>query len=210
MNHWQLIHCSIAPYTQIQFQTLLACNLLLVLLHGTCCDGEHISRSSRQSAGPSQAGNFVAVSTFDPAIEVWDLDVMDSLQPVAVLGGFSEGDANTGPQKCSKKKKKRKKDLKKGSHTDSVLSLAWNQSQRNVLASGSADYHIKVCLLWLPDFGAAGIRWSWLKLLDSLYSPGKQICILAAIVTSVGLQLMSSTFPFLPPVLETPMYVHRR
>jgi hypothetical protein len=114
----------------------------------------------------------VAVSTFDPAIEVWDLDVIDSLQPVAVLGGYSEGDASTGPQKRSKKKKRRKEDLKEGSHTDSVLSLAWNQSHRNILASGSADHHIKVCLLQLPGCSPLKTR--------SLMVSNARLCVLLA------------------------------
>ncbi|CAI5527619.1 unnamed protein product [Closterium sp. Naga37s-1] len=33
-------------------------------------------------------GNFVAVATMDPAIEIWDLDVLDEVEPAASLGGF--------------------------------------------------------------------------------------------------------------------------
>jgi len=33
------------------------------------------------------AGNFVAVGTFEPGIEVWNLDVLDVLEPMCVLGG---------------------------------------------------------------------------------------------------------------------------
>jgi periodic tryptophan protein 1 len=31
--------------------------------------------------------NFVAVGTFKPGIEIWNLDVMDPLEPDATLGG---------------------------------------------------------------------------------------------------------------------------
>jgi WD40 repeat protein len=132
------------------------------LHHGRCWFGEHYLMLGLHFAGPSQTGNFAAISTFDPVIEVWDLDVIDALQPVAVLGGYSEGDATTGPQKRSKKKKKRKEDFKEGSHTDSVLSLAWNQTHRNVLASGSADYHIKVCSALAPRWhGSSHLMFSY-------------------------------------------------
>ena len=32
-------------------------------------------------------GNYVAVGTFQPSIEIWNLDVMDPLEPTAILGG---------------------------------------------------------------------------------------------------------------------------
>ncbi|CAI9784857.1 unnamed protein product [Fraxinus pennsylvanica] len=80
-------------------------------------------------------GNFVAVGAMDPAIEIWDLDIMDEVQPSFVLGGIVE-----------KKKRGKKKIIKyaTGSHTDSVLGLAWNKEYRNILASGSSDKLVKI------------------------------------------------------------------
>ncbi|KAL8528628.1 hypothetical protein ACS0TY_006173 [Phlomoides rotata] len=80
-------------------------------------------------------GNFIAVGSMEPAIEIWDLDIMDEVQPSATLGGIIE-----------KKKKGNKKSVKykDGSHTDSVLGLAWNKEYRNVLASASADTLVKI------------------------------------------------------------------
>ncbi|CAI7813147.1 unnamed protein product [Closterium sp. NIES-53] len=56
------------------------------------------SASAGSSAGATAAaiagasvlapGNFVAVATMDPAIEIWDLDVLDEVEPAASLGGF--------------------------------------------------------------------------------------------------------------------------
>ena len=37
-------------------------------------------------SGGSGGGNFAAVGTFAPYIEVWDLDVMDALEPYMVIG----------------------------------------------------------------------------------------------------------------------------
>ncbi|ESW14506.1 hypothetical protein PHAVU_008G287000 [Phaseolus vulgaris] len=82
-----------------------------------------------------ERGNFIAVGSMEPSIEIWDLDVIDAVQPCVVLGGFKE-----------KKKKGKKKSIKykDGSHTDSVLGLAWNKVYRNILASASADKQVKI------------------------------------------------------------------
>ncbi|KAL2019224.1 hypothetical protein VTK56DRAFT_9951 [Thermocarpiscus australiensis] len=84
--------------------------------------------------------NFVAIGTFDPDIEIWDLDVVDCMYPNVILGqgGNSEED---------KKKKKKKKKSKKANdeyHVDAVLSLAANRKHRNLLASASADKTVKL------------------------------------------------------------------
>ncbi|EYU20577.1 hypothetical protein ABFS82_08G084500 [Erythranthe guttata] len=80
-------------------------------------------------------GNFIAVGSMEPTIEIWDLDIMDEVQPTATLGGIIE-----------KKKKGKKKTIKykDGSHTGPVLGLAWNKEYRNLLASASADKLVKI------------------------------------------------------------------
>ena len=73
--------------------------------------------------------------------EIWNLDVVDSVEPAATLGGEVSAAPGAGPEKKSKKSAK---NVKEGSHKDSVLGLSWNQQFRNVLASASADKTVKV------------------------------------------------------------------
>ncbi|XP_010688431.2 uncharacterized WD repeat-containing protein C17D11.16 [Beta vulgaris subsp. vulgaris] len=82
-----------------------------------------------------EKGNFIAVGSMEPSIEIWDLDVIDEVEPSLVLGGIVE-----------KKKKGKKKSIKykEDSHTDSVLGLAWNKEFRNILASAGADKQVKI------------------------------------------------------------------
>lgn len=47
-------------------------------------------------------GNYVIVGTFLPEIEIWNLDVVNSIEPVMILGGEQE------PTKKSIKSKKKK------------------------------------------------------------------------------------------------------
>jgi periodic tryptophan protein 1 len=87
-------------------------------------------------------GNFVAIGTMDPDIEIWNLDVVDSMYPDAVLGQGAEDAANA--DKLKKKKKKKSKKANDEFHVDSVLSLAANRHHRNLLASSSADKTVKL------------------------------------------------------------------
>ncbi|KAJ5924374.1 RRNA processing protein Pwp1 [Penicillium verhagenii] len=81
-------------------------------------------------------GNFVAVGTMEPDIEIWDLDVVDSMYPDAILG---QG-GRDGERKKSKKKAKANDEY----HIDSILALAANRQHRNLLASASADRTVKL------------------------------------------------------------------
>ncbi|KAG5513505.1 hypothetical protein PMAC_000937 [Pneumocystis sp. 'macacae'] len=81
------------------------------------------------------SGNFVAIGTLDPDIEIWDLDIIDPLYPIAILGN---------PEKKKKSKKGKNKKINSEYHIDSVLSLSINKHYKNTLASGSADTSIKI------------------------------------------------------------------
>ncbi|CAG9461874.1 unnamed protein product [Pedinophyceae sp. YPF-701] len=109
-----------------------------------------------QSGGAK--GSLVAVGAMSPAIELWDLDVLDAVEPVAVLGGVAGPEEVAGAGLDKKEKKKAKKKARKkagklrgGSHEDAVMALSWNPVFRNGLASGSADGTAK---LWDLERGA--------------------------------------------------------
>lgn len=96
-----------------------------------------------------ERGNFIAVGSMEPAIEIWDIDIIDEVQPSVILGGIAD---------IKRKGKKKSIKYKKDSHTDSVLGLSWNKEYRNILASASADHSVKVwdvtteaCNLTLKD-----------------------------------------------------------
>lgn len=90
--------------------------------------------------------SLMAVGTMLPLIEIWALDVMDSVAPMLSLGGCEKAEDNYMQIK--------KKNLKPESHTDAVLTVAWNSVAQNILVSGSADHSIKI---WdLNQTAAAG------------------------------------------------------
>ena len=91
-------------------------------------------------------GNYVAVGTMDPDIELWDLDTIDTMYPDAILGRCDEKELTNTTQEIDKKKKKRKKSKKANDdyHVDAVLSLTANKNHRNLIASSSADKTVKL------------------------------------------------------------------
>ncbi|AIN98779.1 hypothetical protein LPMP_241470 [Leishmania panamensis] len=89
--------------------------------------------------------SMLAVGTMLPFIEIWALDVMDSVEPAIILGGCERRSHNYSKQML-------KRNLKADSHTDAVLSVKWNTVAQNIFASGSADCTIK---LW--DLNQGGV-----------------------------------------------------
>lgn len=83
-------------------------------------------------------GNFVAIGTTDPDIEIWDLDMVDSMFPNLILGAGGDTSAS------SKEKKKASKKANDTHHVGAVQALAGNRQHRNLLASASADKTVKL------------------------------------------------------------------
>lgn len=99
---------------------------------------EPISFPFKDPENPQAFSCHAAVGTFDPEIEIWDLDLLDAAYPAIILGS---------QKKTSGSGKSKKPTSKKPSphhHVDAVMSLAWNKQHRNMLLSGSADKSIKL------------------------------------------------------------------
>mmetsp|Transcript_9702 Transcript_9702/g.28901 ORF Transcript_9702/g.28901 Transcript_9702/m.28901 type:complete len:595 (-) Transcript_9702:2368-4152(-) len=109
---------------------------------------------SHGDIGPTgSAGNFCAVGTFGPGIEIWNLDVLNALEPLCVLGGEDTSMAdeimrlnmmNNSDKRHNNTPTPQGGSLKPGSHTDAVMALSWNKVHRQVIASGSADCTVKL------------------------------------------------------------------
>lgn len=104
-----------------------------------------------------ETGNFCAVGTFNPGIEIWNLDVLNALEPSCVLGGEDTSAAddlmklhimNAARGKSLAEHELTSKSgsggLRPGSHTDAVIALSWNNIHKQVIASGSADQTVKL------------------------------------------------------------------
>ena len=103
-----------------------------------CVEWLNIPVGDKPGVGKDSIANFVAIGSFEPDIEIWDLDTVDCMYPNAILGRG----ANVDEEK--KRRKKRSKKPNDEYHVDAVLSLAANRKHRNLLASASADKTIKL------------------------------------------------------------------
>jgi periodic tryptophan protein 1 len=99
------------------------------------------STSSQQQA----VGSYIAVGTMDPAIEIWNLDIMDPIEPSAILGGEDPTKTSTTGKKSKKNSLRApKKHYLPGSHESGVMALSWNTMYRQAIASASADNTVKI------------------------------------------------------------------
>lgn len=101
-----------------------------------------------QITSRGRTGNFCAVGTFHPGIEIWNLDVLNALEPSCVLGGEDTTAADDFMMAQALKQHRSKSHssggLRPGSHTDAVMALSWNSVHQQVIASGSADSTVKL------------------------------------------------------------------
>ncbi|KAG1741823.1 transductin family protein/WD-40 repeat family protein [Suillus paluster] len=115
--------------------------------------------SSSSDDTPPKFGNYIAVGTLDPEIEIWSLDVMESMYPDMVLGRPDKTAAHVPvPAGTGKKKRKRTKHRPSSDayHVDAVLGLSWNRTHRHMLASASADRTVKLWDLSRPVVDGEG------------------------------------------------------
>ncbi|SCU93520.1 LAMI_0E14664g1_1 [Lachancea mirantina] len=104
----------------------------------------------KPGSNSEQPANFAAIGTFDPQIELWNLDCVEKAFPDMILGEPQDNELSTSQKK--KKKNKKKSKHVTTHHIDAVLSLAHSKHFRAVLASTSADHTVK---LWDLNQGIA-------------------------------------------------------
>lgn len=106
---------------------------------------EWINYNPKTASEPTITGgnNNVAVGTFEPDIEIWDLDTVDALYPATILGA-----------KPGTKRRKKRNDKY---HVDAILGLSANPNAKNLLASASADETFK---LWDLSSGTCAKSYS--------------------------------------------------
>lgn len=106
------------------------------------------------STDGNSKGNFVAIGTFEPHVEIWDLDSIEPLFPEVILGTISNNQGRIpvgaqvkkggGPCRISRRANPER-------HIDAIMSISWNTLQRNLIATASADTTIKLWDIQRPS-----------------------------------------------------------
>ncbi|KAG6766764.1 hypothetical protein POTOM_027936 [Populus tomentosa] len=132
-----------------------------------------------------EKGNFIAVGSMEPAIEIWNLDIIDEVQPAVVLGGTEEKKKKKGKKgdseiRCQLNTKKavtlilslvllgtsisglgnliRSSSVLSANIDGLVQAVAWNHHEPQVLLSGSFDRSVVMKDGRLPS--DPGFKWS--------------------------------------------------
>mmetsp|Transcript_3181 Transcript_3181/g.10465 ORF Transcript_3181/g.10465 Transcript_3181/m.10465 type:complete len:537 (-) Transcript_3181:87-1697(-) len=155
--------------------------------------GFGVGTEDQEAAAVDGPPSFLAVATFDVGIEVWNVDVIDAVEPAYQLGGqidleeealvaelgdgavdeaaaaaaaaravarkLRDGKSSSSAMAAADEDDQRARaafarqraateagsmTLADGSHTDAVLSIAWNRQAPNMFLSGSADNTVKL------------------------------------------------------------------
>ncbi|KAJ3359306.1 hypothetical protein HDU91_004970 [Kappamyces sp. JEL0680] len=81
-------------------------------------------------------GNYVAIGTFDPQVEIWDLDCVDAVFPEVILGKIpspthsapKSTKSKHGPARVAKRPQAER-------HVDAVMAIAANRTARNLVST---------------------------------------------------------------------------
>lgn len=118
-----------------------------------CVEWMDFFPGSSPSDGSRNRGSIAAVGSFIPGIELWDLDVIDQLEPLCVLGATitdlppsaaSSSSSSSEMSTSTSPYYDKKLEYSASAHTAPVLGLSWNSTYRQLLASGSADKTVKL------------------------------------------------------------------
>ena len=93
----------------------------------------------------------MAIGTFDPQVEIWDLDMIDAMFPHCILGQIPDSSVQINSKKSKHGPARVAKRVQAERHVDAVMCIAWNPIHRNLVATGSADCTIKLWDLDTPE-----------------------------------------------------------
>ncbi|CAF4250683.1 unnamed protein product [Rotaria sp. Silwood2] len=84
----------------------------------------------------ANAVNYVAVGSMEGVIELFDVDLVDQMEPLHTFGNKSKKKKTKLSKKASKKTNTNKSSE---GHDGAILDLSWNKLVRQIIASSSAD-----------------------------------------------------------------------
>ncbi|EGF77331.1 hypothetical protein BATDEDRAFT_14153, partial [Batrachochytrium dendrobatidis JAM81] len=116
---------------------------------------EWLDFPSGRNLGQSTPGNYIAVGTFEPQVEIWNLDTIDSLFPDVILGALPSSQTSAADKKKKGGPLRTAKRSNAETHVDAVMAISWNTVQRNLIATGSADATVKLWDLNRPETATA-------------------------------------------------------
>ncbi|KAL9641589.1 hypothetical protein ABK040_013508 [Willaertia magna] len=74
---------------------------ILLSNYGLCSEWLNLNNNNQSNF----SNNCIAIGSFEPYIEIWDLDIIDPINPLLVLGKNKKGNYHEGPILCLSKRK---------------------------------------------------------------------------------------------------------